>query len=220
MRIAVFVSGGGTNLQAIIDWIKCKKTDNVEIARVIASKEGTFAEQRALNAAVPVSVVARKSYLEQKDYDRALLNELKGSSIDLIVLAGFLSFLGPDFIREYKNRIINVHPALIPSFCGKGMYGLKPHIAAIETGVKITGATVHFVDEEYDQGPIILQKAVIVKDDDTPEELQQRVMKEAEQTILPKAIQLIADGAVRIEGRRTIIIPPSPAIKKRNSIPS
>lgn len=206
MRIAVFVSGGGTNLQAIIDNINNKKLNNVEIVRVIASKTGTFAQKRAQNAGVPVSVIIRKNYSTQKEYDLALLNELKDDSVELIVLAGFLSFLGTDFINAYKNRIINVHPALVPSFCGEGMYGLKPHAAAIEKGVKITGATVHFVDEEYDTGPIILQKAVMINDDDTPETLQKRVMIEAEQVILPQAIQLITDGAVVISGKKTKII--------------
>lgn len=205
MKIAVFVSGGGTNLQAVIDWIQREKPGNVEIACVIASKEGTFAQKRAEKAGIPACVIARKSFSSQAEYDGALESRLKDDGVELVVLAGFLSYLGPDFIRRYKNRIINVHPALIPSFCGKGMYGLWPHIAALDAGVKVTGATVHFVDEEYDSGPIILQKAVYIEDNDTPEILQQRVMKEAEQIILPRAIQYFADGRIQIEGNRTRI---------------
>lgn len=218
MRIAVFVSGGGTNLQAIIDQIKERKLRNVEIRRVIASKEGTTAQQRAQNAGIPVSVIARKNYASLSDYDSALIGELESDAIELIVLAGFLSFLGPEFLQKYKDRIINIHPALIPSFCGTGMYGLRPHIAAIEKGVKITGATVHFVDGEYDAGPIILQKAVAVYDDDTPESLQQRVMKEAEQVILPQAIQLLADSGIRTEGQKTIRIHSKKQRSPRNSV--
>lgn len=205
MKIAVFVSGGGTNLQAIMDWIQSDRLCKVEIVRVIASREGTFAEQRARNASIPVTVVSRKDYPTQEGYDQALLDTLCDDAVDLVVLAGFLSFLGPDFIRRYKNRIINIHPALLPAFCGKGMYGLKPHAAAIDAGVKVTGATVHFVDDAYDKGPIILQKPVLVRDDDTPEELQKRVMKEAEQVILPLAIRLFSEGAIHIEGNRTRI---------------
>ena len=205
MNVAVFVSGGGTNLQAILDWIHRDKPNDVKIVRIIASKEGTFAQQRGEKAGIPVSVIPRSAFSSQKEYDAALAERMRADSVDLIVLAGFLSFLGPDFIRLFKNRIINIHPALIPSFCGKGMYGLKPHIAVLEAGVKVTGATVHFVDEEYDTGPILLQKAVMVEDQDTAESLQLRVMKEAEQVILPKAIQLLAEGRVRIIGNRTII---------------
>jgi len=206
MRIAVLVSGGGTNLQAIIDCIKDNKLSGIEIARVISSRENTYAQKRAEDFNIPVSVIVRKNYRCQKDYDIALLNELKNDAVELIVLAGFLSFLGTDFICTYKNRIINVHPSLVPSFCGDGMYGIRPHEAAIEKGVKISGATVHFVDGEYDAGPIILQKAVIVEDDDTPEILQKRIMIEAEQVILPKAIELFSKGAIIIEGRKTKII--------------
>lgn len=201
-KIAVFVSGGGTNLQAIIDQIRTKKLENIVIARVIASKSGTFAEVRAQKEKIPVTKVIRKEFESLHDYDMCLIDSLKDDNIDLIVLAGFLSFIGPDFINEYKNRIINVHPSLIPAFCGDKMYGIKPHIAAIERGVKVTGATVHFVDEEYDTGPIILQKAVIVEDKDTPLDLQERVMREAEQVILPQAILLFSQGRIKITGRK------------------
>jgi phosphoribosylglycinamide formyltransferase-1 len=206
MNIAVFVSGGGTNLQAILDWIHRDKPEHVNIVRIIASREGTFAQQRGEKAGIPVSVIIRSTFSSQSDYDTALAERMHADSVELIVLAGFLSFLGPDFIHRYKNRIINIHPALIPSFCGKGMYGLQPHIAVLEAGVKVTGATVHFVDEEYDKGPILLQKAVTVDDNDTAESLQMRVMKEAEQVILPLAIQLLAENKVRIIGNRTIIV--------------
>lgn len=205
MRIAIFVSGGGTNLQAVMDQIREGKLEGIEIVKVISSKDGAYAQQRAANANIPVAVIQRKNFPSLKEYDAALVDSLKNDAVDLVVLAGFLSFLGPDFIHTYENKIINVHPALIPSFCGEGMYGLKPHIAALERGVKVTGATVHFINEEYDSGPIILQKAVEIRDDDTPEELQQRVMKEAEQVILPEAIRLIAAGAVEIMGRKTRI---------------
>lgn len=205
MRIAVFVSGGGTNLQAVMDQIREGKLEGIEIVKVISSKDGVYALQRAAGANIPVAVILRKNYPSLKEYDAALIGALKEDAVDLVVLAGFLSFIGPDFIQAYENKIINVHPALIPSFCGEGMYGLKPHIAALERGVKVTGATVHFINEEYDSGPIILQKAVEIKDDDTPEVLQQRVMKEAEQVILPEAIRLISAGAVEIVGRKTRI---------------
>ncbi len=205
MKIAVFVSGGGTNLQAIIDQIHSKKHEDIRIVHVISSKKDTFAEVRAKKAKIPVSIILRKDFSSLNDYDFALLEALKGNQPDLIVLAGFMSFLGKDFIHAYKNRIINVHPSLIPSFCGEGMYGLKPHEAALEKGVKIVGATVHFIDEEYDTGPIILQKAVQVKEDDTPFDLQERVMREAEQVILPLAIKLFANGKIAIEGKRTRI---------------
>lgn len=206
MKIAVFVSGGGTNLQAIMDQINEGKLNGIEIARVIASREGTAAQERADTAHIPVSVINRRHFPNLEEYDSALIEAIKDDSVELIVLAGFLSFLGANFIRKYSGRIINVHPSLIPAFCGTGMFGLRPHIAAIEAGVKISGATVHFVDEEYDAGPIILQKAVTVGDDDTPEDLQSRIMKEAEQILLPLAIQLFADGAIKIEGNRTRII--------------
>jgi phosphoribosylglycinamide formyltransferase-1 len=205
MRIAVFVSGGGTNLQAIIDRIEDGRLTGVQIVKVIASKEGVFAIERAKKHNIPFAIITKKNFKEQREYDQALIESLENDNIDLVVLAGFLSLLGSDFIGRYKNRIINVHPALIPSFCGEGMYGIKPHMAAIERGVKLTGATVHFVDDCYDSGPIILQKSVPIEDDDTPQTLQERVMIQAEQVILPEAIQLLADGKIIISGNRTLI---------------
>ncbi len=208
-RIAVFVSGGGTNLQAIIDQIESGQLARIKIACVIASKPGAFAQVRAEKAGIPCVVIRRAEYPDLAAYDNAMLSALSPYDVQLIVLAGFLSLLGPGLVAAYRHRIINVHPSLVPSFCGPGLYGLKPHIAALEYGVKVTGATVHFVDEHYDEGPVLLQKAVDIMPDDTPEILQQRVMREAEQIILPRAISLIAAGQVRIEGRRTIITEPA-----------
>lgn len=196
MKIAVFVSGGGTNLQAIIDKIASGEIKNVEIAEVIASNESAFAIERAKKAGIRSTVISQKVLGDA--YDDATLKELDSLGVDLVVLAGFLSMLGPKTVAAYANRIINIHPALIPAFCGKGMYGIRPHQAVLEKGVKVSGATVHFVNEHYDEGPIILQKAVDVLPDDTPETLQQRIMKECEQVILPQAIQLIADGRIEV----------------------
>ncbi|MBP1757446.1 MAG: phosphoribosylglycinamide formyltransferase, partial [Firmicutes bacterium] len=212
--IAVLVSGGGTNLQAIIDQIQSGQLTNVEIACVIASKPDTYAQVRAAKAGIPCLVVRRADYPDMAAYDAAMLAALSPYNVQLIVLAGFLSLLGPHLVAAFKNRIINVHPSLVPSFCGPGLYGLKPHVAALEYGVKVTGATVHFVDEHYDEGPVLLQKAVNILPTDSPETLQQRVMREAEQIILPQAIALIAAGRVRIDGRRTIIAEnPDPAVE-------
>ena len=196
MKIAVFVSGGGTNLQAIIDKIASGEIRNVEISEVIASNDSAFAIERAKKAGIPSTVISKKALGDA--YDDATLTELNRLGVDLVVLAGFLSMLGPKTVEAYSNRIINIHPALIPAFCGKGMYGIRPHEAVLAKGVKISGATVHFVNEHYDEGPIILQKAVDVLPDDTPETLQKRIMKECEQVILPKAIQLIADGKIEV----------------------
>ncbi len=197
MKIAVFVSGGGTNLQAIIDKIASGEITNVEISEVIASNESAFAIERAKKAGIPAKVISKK-VLGAEAYDDATLTELNSLGVDLVVLAGFLSMLGPKTVAAYANRIINIHPALIPSFCGQGMYGIRPHEAVLAKGVKVSGATVHFVNEHYDEGPIILQKAVDVLPDDTPETLQKRIMKECEQVILPQAIQLIADGRIEV----------------------
>ena len=196
MKIAVFVSGGGTNLQAIIDKIASGEIRNVEISEVIASNDSAFAIERAKKAGIPSTVISKK--LLGDAYDDTTLAELNRLGVDLVVLAGFLSMLGPKTVEAYSNRIINIHPALIPAFCGKGMYGIRPHEAVLAKGVKISGATVHFVNEHYDEGPIILQKAVDVLPDDTPETLQKRIMKECEQVILLKAIQLIADGKIEV----------------------
>ncbi|HBZ77640.1 MAG TPA: phosphoribosylglycinamide formyltransferase [Clostridiales bacterium] len=197
MKIAVFVSGGGTNLQAIIDKIASGEITNVEISEVIASNENAFAIERAKKAGIPAKVISKK-VLGAEAYDDATLAELNSLGVELVVLAGFLSMLGPKTVAAYANRIINIHPALIPAFCGQGMYGIRPHEAVLAKGVKVSGATVHFVNEHYDEGPIILQKAVDVLPDDTPETLQKRIMKECEQVILPQAIQLIADGRIEV----------------------
>ena len=197
MKIAVFVSGGGTNLQAIIDKISSGEITNVEISEVIASNESAFAIERAKKAGIPAKVISKK-VLGAEAYDDATLAELNSLGVELVVLAGFLSMLGPKTVAAYANRIINIHPALIPAFCGQGMYGIRPHEAVLAKGVKVSGATVHFVNEHYDEGPIILQKAVDVLPDDTPETLQKRIMKECEQVILPQAIQLIADGRIEV----------------------
>ncbi len=199
MKIAVFVSGGGTNLQAIIDQIRDGKLKNVEICIVIASNDSAYALQRASDNNIPSEVMSVKSYASREEWDEAVISKLKESGAELIVLAGYLSLLGPKTVKAFSNRIINIHPALIPSFCGKGMYGIKPHEAALARGVKVSGATVHLVNENYDEGPILLQKCVDILPDDTPEVLQKRIMKECEQVILPKAISLFAEGKVEIK---------------------
>ena len=199
MKIAVFVSGGGTNLQAIIDQIKDGRLKNVEISIVIASNDSAYALQRAADNNIPSAVMSVKSFASREDWDDAVITKLRESGAELIVLAGYLSLLGPKTVKAFSNRIINIHPALIPSFCGKGMYGIKPHEAALARGVKVSGATVHLVNENYDEGPILLQKCVDILPDDTPEVLQTRIMKECEQVILPKAISLFAEGKVEIK---------------------
>lgn len=199
MKIAVLVSGGGTNLQAIIDNIKSGYLEGVEVSLVVASNDSAYALTRASDNGIPAKVISAKSFSSREEWDEILLNAIKDSGAELIVLAGYLSLLGQKVVSEYSNRIINIHPALIPSFCGAGMYGIKPHEAVLKRGVKVSGATVHFVNQNYDEGPIILQKAVDVLPDDTPEVLQKRIMKECEQVILPKAIRLIADGKVEIK---------------------
>ena len=199
MKIAVFVSGGGTNLQAIIDRINSGELKNVEISLVIASNDKAYALQRAADNNIPSAVMSVKSYDTREEWDDAVLAKLKESGAELIVLAGYLSLLGEKTVKAYSNRIINIHPALIPSFCGKGMYGIRPHEAALAMGVKVSGATVHLVNENYDEGPILLQKCVDILPDDTPEVLQKRIMKECEQVILPKAISLFAEDKVEIK---------------------
>lgn len=199
MKIAVFVSGGGTNLQAIIDNIASGYLAGVEISLVVASNSNAYALTRAKDHDIPSTVLSVKDFASRDEWDQTVLDTVKKSGAELIVLAGYLSLLGEKTVKAYSNRIINIHPALIPSFCGAGMYGIKPHKAALARGVKVSGATVHYVNENYDEGPIILQKSVEVLPGDTPEILQQRIMKECEQVILPKAIRLIADGKVTIE---------------------
>lgn len=198
MKIAVFVSGGGTNLQAIIDNIKSGYLNGIEISLVVASNDKAYALTRASDNGIKSVVLSSKAFQSRTEWDKAVVKAVKDSGAELIVLAGYLSLLGTETVKEYSNRIINIHPALIPSFCGAGMYGIKPHEAALKRGVKVSGATVHFVNEQYDSGPIILQKCVDILPDDTPEVLQKRIMKECEQVILPKAIRLIADGKVEI----------------------
>lgn len=192
INVAVMVSGGGTNLQALIDSEIAGKIPHGKITLVISSKEGAYALERAKNHGIESVVVKRKDYDDAKSFNLALVKTLKDHSIDMVVLAGYLSILGPEFIEAYKDRIINVHPSLIPSFCGKGFYGLKVHEAALEKGVKVTGATIHLVNEIPDGGKILFQKAVEILDDDTPEVLQRRVMEQAEWILLPKACELIA----------------------------
>lgn len=199
MKIAVFVSGGGTNLQAIIDNTKDGILKDIEITLVLSSSKNAYALERAANYGIKSAVVSRKDFDSVEAWDEAVVAEVDKSGAELIVLAGYLSLLGPKIVSRYSNRIINIHPALIPSFCGAGMYGIKPHKAALAKGVKVSGATVHFVNENYDEGPILLQKAVDVLPDDTPESLQKRIMQECEWKILPQAIRLIADGKVIIE---------------------
>jgi phosphoribosylglycinamide formyltransferase-1 len=206
LKLGVLVSGGGTNLQAIIDKVESGYLSNCSIVTVVSSKPGTYALERARKHNIEGVVIARKSFSSIEEYDRALISHLESRGVELVVMAGFLSILGETFTKRYEGRIINVHPALIPSFCGKGYYGLTPHVKALEYGVKVTGATVHFVELEADAGPIILQKAVYVKEGDTPEVLQKRVMEEAEWDILPRAIKLISENKVVIEGRRVKII--------------
>ena len=193
-RIAVLVSGGGTNLQAIMDAIEQKKITDTEIAVVISNNADAYALTRAKNAGIATKCVSRKEIPDREAYDAALLSAVDEAKVDLVVLAGFLVVIPEAMIRAYRNRIINIHPSLIPSFCGTGYYGLKVHEAALKRGVKVSGATVHFVDEGTDTGPILLQKAVEVKADDTPEILQRRIMEEAEWILLPQAIQLLAHG--------------------------
>ena len=205
LKLTVLVSGGGTNLQAIIDAILDGQIQNAGIVRVISSKDNVKALERADKAGIETRVVSKKAFDTLEDFNRALIDAIDEPGTDLIVLAGFLTVLPPELVRKYENRIINIHPSLIPSFCGVGFYGLKVHEEALKRGVRITGATVHFVDEGCDSGPIILQKAVNVLEDDTPEALQKRVMEEAEWKILPEAINLIAGDRVRVENGKVLI---------------
>ena len=191
-RIAVLVSGGGTNLQAILDAQAAGKLEDGEIVLVIASNGKAFALQRAEKAGVPAVVCSRKALGSQEAFEEAITRALKEHGVELIVLAGFMSILSENFTRQWPERILNVHPSLIPSFCGKGFYGLKVHEAALDYGVKVTGATVHFVNEVPDGGRILLQKAVDILPDDTPETLQRRVMEQAEWKLLPQAVQMVA----------------------------
>jgi len=198
LKIGVLVSGGGTNLQAIIDRIEDGYIPDCKIVSVVSNKKDAYALERAKKHNIQTAVISKKDYENEELYNEALINHFKSKNTDLIVLAGFMVVLGKNFIKSYQNRIINIHPSLIPSFCGKGFYGLKVHQAALKRGVKITGATVHIVDEGTDTGPILIQKAVCVKDNDTAEILQRRVMEEAEWIIYPEAIKMIAQGQITI----------------------
>lgn len=204
-RIAVLVSGGGTNLQALIDAQGRGELGEGEITLVIASKPGVFALERAARAGIEGRVLARRDYESIADYSKALADEMTKENIDLVVLAGFLTIIDEQVYNAFPNRILNVHPALIPSFCGKGYYGLHVHEAALEKGVKVSGATVHIVTPECDAGPIVLQKAVEVREDDTPETLQRRIMEEAEWKILPRAVQLFCDGKITVKDNKCYI---------------
>ena len=205
LKIAVLVSGGGTNLQAIMDAIDNGTITNTEIAVVISNNKNAYALERAKNHGVEAICISPKDYENRADFNEDFLNRLNSYNVDLVVLAGFLVVLPEKMIETYRNRIINIHPSLIPSFCGTGFYGLKVHEGALARGVKVTGATVHFVDEGTDTGPIILQKAVEVCQGDTPEVLQRRVMEQAEWAILPQAIDLIANGRVSVVDGHVLI---------------
>lgn len=205
LRVLSMVSGGGTNLQAIIDSVKNGTITNTELVGVISNNKNAYALTRAEENGIDAKCISPKDYESREVFNQELLKAVDAYEPDLIVLAGYLVVIPPEMIKKYKNRIINIHPSLIPSFCGTGYYGLKVHEAALERGVKVVGATVHFVDEGTDTGPIILQKAVEVQNGDTPEVLQRRVMEQAEWKILPRAIDLIANGKVEVEGHRTIV---------------
>ena len=205
LKLAVCVSGGGTNLQAIIDAIDNGTITNAKISVVISNNKDVYALERAKNHGIEGICISPKDYESRAEFNKAFLDKLDFYEVDLVVLAGFLVVIPEEMIAKYRNRIINIHPSLIPSFCGTGYYGLKVHEGVLSRGVKVTGATVHFVDEGTDTGPIIMQKAVEVKQGDTPKELQQRVMEEAEWIIMPKAIDLIANGKVSVEDGKVII---------------
>lgn len=198
LRLAVLVSGGGTNLQALIDRIEQKLLPEVSIELIISSSRKAYALERAKQHGIPAAAIVKKEYNSTEEYEEAFLKLLGSYPVDLIVLAGFLVILPERIVSEYPNRIINIHPSLIPSFCGAGFYGLKVHEAVLARGVKVTGATVHYVDEGTDTGPIILQKPIMVEEGDTPELLQRRVMEQAEWVILPEAVRLISEGRITV----------------------
>mgnify|MGYP004469686623 FL=1 len=205
LRVLVCVSGGGTNLQAIIDGVEAGTITNTEIVGVISNNKNAFALERAKKHGILAECISPKDYESRDIFNKQFLERVNTYKPDLIVLAGFLVVIPPEMIAEYRNRMINIHPSLIPAFCGTGYYGLKVHEAALKRGVKVVGATVHFVDEGTDTGPIILQKSVEVQNGDTPEILQKRVMEQAEWKIMPEAIDLIANGKVTVEDGRTVI---------------
>lgn len=205
LKLAVLVSGGGTNLQAIIDAIENKTLENARIDLVISNNKNAYALERAKKHGIEAKCISPGDYDGREQFYKALLDTLLESGIDLVVLAGCLVVIPPQMVDAYPNRIINIHPSLIPAFCGTGYYGLKVHEEVLKRGVKVTGATVHFVDKGTDTGPILLQKAVEVKEDDTPKTLQLRVMQEAEWKLLPQAIHLIAQGKIEVENHRVRI---------------
>ncbi len=205
VKVAVLVSGGGTNLQAIIDAVAAGIIKSAELSLVISNNPSAYAITRAQNAGIPVQVISKKECGSQEVFEEKLTEALCDRGIELIVLAGFMSILSANFTRRFDRKIINVHPSLIPSFCGKGFYGLRVHEAALEKGVKVSGATVHIVIPECDAGPIVLQKAVGVKQDDTPETLQLRIMQEAEWKILPEAVRLFCDGKIEVRDNKVYI---------------
>ena len=214
LRVAVCVSGGGTNLQAIIDGVREGTIKNTQIVRVISNNPGAYALERAEKAGIAHSCVSPRSFPDRNAFNEAFLAELIDADPDLIVLAGFMVAVPANVVSHFHHRIINIHPALIPSFCGKGYYGLRVHERALARGVKVTGATVHFVDEDLDHGPILLQKAVEIQEGDTPKVLQRRVMEQAEWVILPRAISLIAEGRVSID--QDLITHIAPAAYEKN----
>ena len=201
IRVAVLVSGGGTNLQALIDAQAAGKFPEAQIALVVSNRKKAYALERAKNAGIQTAYLPTVRFSSNEEYGNALLDLMLRKKIDLIVLAGFLVVLSHSFVEAFPNRIINIHPSLIPSFCGDGFYGLKVHEEALNRGVKVTGATVHFVDSGTDTGPIILQKAVSIEPDDTPESLQLRVMQQAEWKLLPEAVRLFSEGKLNVEGK-------------------
>lgn len=205
LRIAVCVSGGGTNLQAIIDGIASGLITNTEIVLVFSNNKNAYALERAKKAGIPTAVRCPKDYASRDEFNEEFLKALQETQPDLVVLAGCLVVIPEAVVKAFPNRIINIHPSLIPSFCGKGYYGLHVHEKVLERGVKVSGATVHFVDEGTDTGPIILQKPVMIRQDDTPETLQKRIMEQAEWVIMPKAIDLIANGKVTVKDGHVVI---------------
>lgn len=206
LNVVVLVSGGGTNLQAIIDSVEAGKITNAKIAGVISNNKNAYALERAKNHGIAAKCISPKDFASREEFNVKLVEAIDEMKADLVVLAGYLVVIPPIMIEKYRNRIINIHPSLIPSFCGTGFYGLKVHEAALARGVKVVGATVHFVDEGTDTGPIILQKAVDVQNGDTPEVLQRRVMEQAEWQILPQAIDLIANGKVEVVDGRAVVL--------------
>ena len=203
LRVVVLVSGGGTNLQAILDSIENGKIRNAKVVGVISNNAGAFALERAKKAEIDTYTVLKKNFSSHAEFESEIIRILDENEIDLIVLAGFTSIFSENFTTHYKNKILNVHPSLIPSFCGKGFYGLHVHEAALKKGVKVTGATVHIVNEIPDGGPIVMQRAVYIEENDTPEVLQKRVMEQAEWKILPESVELMCSGKIKIENGRT-----------------